>query len=1044
MSYVELHARSAFSWLRGASQPEALIDAASSAELPAMALLDRNGLYGTARFHAAGQEEGVRPLVGSELVMADGSVLPVLVATQEGYQGLSRLLTRALLRAPKGEAQVTWDELPEFAEGLIALSGDPQEGPLRRAWEREGKAGLEASVARLQAIFPHDRLCIELQRHHLRGESVWNRVLQDVATQTGLTAIATGGVDYAKAEGRRVADIFTCLRHHTHLDAAGTLLSRNSERHVKGEAAMRRLFADCPALVDNTQRVADRLEFTLHDLGYRFPDYPVPAGETMDSFLRKVTWFGASQRYGGISPAVRAQIERELALIAKLGFAGYFLIVWDICNYCREKGILVQGRGSAANSTVCYSLGITAVDPVGGKLLFERFLSEGRKSWPDIDLDLPSGDRRESVIQEVYERYGRLGAAMTANVITYRGRSAVREIGKALNLPEALLGRFSQLFHHGDFQHTMALKDHLAQAGIGAEHPRTPALLDCYRQMYGLPRHLGQHSGGMVICQGRLDSVVPLENASMLGRTVCQWDKDDCEDLGIVKVDLLGLGMMAVMQDAIELTRERGRGIDLAQIPKDDPATYDLLCAADTVGVFQVESRAQMATLPRMQPREFYDLVIEVAIIRPGPIAGRLAHPYLERRAGRERPTFIDERLRPVLDRTLGIPLFQEQVLRMAMIMAEFSGDEAEELRRALSFHRSEERMNRIMTKLRRALREQGYGEDVVEEMVKAISSFALYGFPESHAISFALIAYASAYLKVHRAAEFYTGLLNNQPMGFYSSATLIQDARRRGLRFRAPCVVESQAACTIEDDHTIRLGLDRVRGVNRQAIEAALQARHEAPFRSLDDFKRRTRFARDELRALARVGALNAFCGNRRRALWEVERVHSPGDLFDWAASQASGPDTAPEEIPDLDPLPPMSPQERVEADFSGMGMTVGPHPLKQLRPGLPPHIWTAARLSQGRTGQRVTVAGAVICRQRPGTAKGVVFISLEDETGIANCVVYSKLFERLRLTIVSEPYLQITGELQLQHGTIHVIASTIQRLDTADGPVMVSHDFR
>src|ERR1700726_1696769 len=502
---------------------------------------------------------------------------------------------------------------------------------------------------------------------------------------------------------------------------------------------------------------------------------------------------------------------------------------------------MVQGRGSAANSAVCYSLDITAVDPIGGKLLFERFLSEGRKSWPDIDLDLPSGDRRESVIQEIYRRYGRLGAAMTANVISFRGRSAMRETGKALNLPEDVMDRFSRLHAHGDFPHTLSARDQLRQAGLPLDHPRLTAFLEIFHAMQGLPRHLGQHSGGMVICEGQLDSVVPLENATMPGRTVIQWDKDDCEDLGIVKVDLLGLGMMAALQDAIEICAKRGRPVDLAKLPKDDPATYDMLCRADTVGVFQVESRAQMATLPRMKPREFYDLVIEVAIIRPGPIQGHLMHPYLARREGIEEITYLDSRLIPVLERTLGVPLFQEQMLKMAMVMADFSGDEAEELRRALSYHRSQERRQRVEQKLRNALRANDVNDEVAEKILAAITSFALYGFPESHAISFALISYASSWLKVHRPSEFYVGLLNNQPMGFYTPATLIKDAQRQGIKVRPVSIVDSEWLCMVESDLLLGLGFCLTQGINQAHVEQMINARQQNSFQNLHDFRERT-----------------------------------------------------------------------------------------------------------------------------------------------------------------------------------------------------------
>jgi error-prone DNA polymerase len=725
VSYVELHAHSAFSFLRGGSLPESLAVAAARCGLPGIALCDRDGVHGAVRLHMAAREAGVRALVGCELTMEDGSVVPVLVATQAGYRRLCSLLTASNLRAPKGEGRVAWGDLAADNEGLIALTGDG-DGPVRRMWRKAGAAQAAEAGARLLEAFGRGRLYAEIQRHLADGEEEENEFVADWAGAAGIPLLATNGVLHATPPGRNVVDVFTCLREHTTLDGAGRKLARNRERHVKTGRGMEALFADMPEAVANTERLAERLQFTLADLGYRFPDYPVPDGETQESFLRKMTYFGAHQRYGGVAGNVRRQLERELSLITRLGFSGYFLIVWDLCAFARNRGILVQGRGSAANSAVCYALGITAVDPIESKLLFERFLSEGRSDWPDIDLDLPSAERREEVIQEVYRRYGRRGAAMTANVITFKGRSTMREVGKVLGLPDDVLDRFSSLFHGGDYPQTLQLAEQLKMAGMTADHPRLPALLETCRQVYGLPRHLGQHSGGMVLSAGSLDRFVPLENARMPGRSVLQWDKSDCEDMGIVKIDLLGLGMMAVLQDSMEMCAERGRPVDLARLPKDDPATFKLIREADTVGVFQIESRAQMATLPRMRPGTFYDLVVEVAIIRPGPIQGDAVNPYLRRRAGTEPVTYPDERARPILERTLGIVLFQEQVLRLAMELGGFTAAEADELRRAIGFTRSQERLDRMKVKLGAALRANGVADGAAESILKSLASFAL------------------------------------------------------------------------------------------------------------------------------------------------------------------------------------------------------------------------------------------------------------------------------------------------------------------------------
>jgi error-prone DNA polymerase len=1024
MSYTELHACSAFSFLRGASNPEDLILAATRLGLPALALCDRDGLYGAPRLHAAAKEFGVRPLVGAELTLEDQSILPVLVANRTGYQNLCRLITEARLRGSKTQSAVLWEDLPAYAEGLLVLTGD-EEGILKNPGLPEAVKKLKA----LAAIFGKESVFVEIQRHLRRGETWRNNQLVTLARTQGLSLVATNGVLHAKPEERRALDLFTCARHHTNFDAAGRLLSINAERHLKSARQMELLFADLPEAITNTMLIAERSEFTLENLGYEFPRYPVPPGETMDSFLRTVAFAGARARYSHLSAKVLKQLQFELDLIHRLGFSGYFLIVWDIANYCTQNDIFMQGRGSAANSVVCYSLGITACDPIANHLLFERFLSEGRKTWPDIDLDLPSGDRRERVIQEIYRRYGKHGAAMTANVITYRGRSAMREIGKALNFSPDVIDRFSSLYGHGDFPHTLDLTDQLQQAGISADHPRAAAALELYAQIYGLPRHLGQHSGGMIICQDALSSIVPLENASMPGRVVAQWDKDDCEDLGIIKVDLLGLGMMAAMQDAITLCAERKHPVDIAAIPKDDVAVYDLMTRADTIGTFQVESRAQMATLPRLKPRCFYDIVVEVAIIRPGPIQGGMVHPYLARREGTEPITYIDERLRPTLERTLGVPLFQEQLLKMAMVMADFSGSEAEELRRALSFHRSQEKMEKVCVKLRRAMAAKNVDPAVAEKIVQSVQSFAVYGFPESHAISFALIAYASCWLKVHRTAEFYCALLNNQPMGFYSSATLIRDAKAHGVIVRPISVLSSEWLCTIENDGAIRLGLSLIKG-----LEAAIGKRIalEKPFASLQDFQNRVTIEKAALRTLARIGALNGLVEHRRDGLWKIETTPRPEDLPGLTAGS---------ETPL--PLASMNAFERLEADFTGTGVTTGRHPMALIRERLR-HVTLASDLPRCRNGKHVHVAGMVICRQRPGTAKGFVFISLEDETGVSNIIVDPRLFERRRLTITQEPFLAIQGKIQSTRNTTIIQARAIDPLpyDTLGAPS--SHDFR
>ena len=731
--FIELHAKSAFSFLEAAVLPEALAERAAALGLPALALVDANGVYGAPRFYAACTRLGITPLVGAEVGMRDGGRLPLLVEDREGYKNLCQLLTRIKMRAPKGEGLAGWDDLEEHVGGLVCLTGGA-EGPVARRLVRDGHEAARATLDRLAGLFGRFGVYAELQRDLSREQEAQNEWLRAEAERLGLPLLASNAPLMAQREDRPLLDTLTCIRHGMTLSQAGKLLALNSERFLKPAREMERLFADCPAAVANSGELALRLGFTLKHLGYRFPDYPLPPGQTPVGFLRALCEQGAAARYGTgpLRERARKQIEREIDLIGRLDLAGYFLIVWDLVEYCRRHDILVQGRGSAANSAVCYALGITAVDPVGMELLFERFLSEERGEWPDIDLDLPSGDRRERVIQYVYERYGRLGAAMTANVITYRGRSAAREVGKTLALPAALCDRLSGLVSDWEYKDPGdSLLVHLREAGCDPGEPVMRHFAHLWTAIQDLPRHLGQHSGGMVICAGRLDGVVPLEPAAMPGRSVVQWDKDDCAAMGMIKVDLLGLGMMALLEDALGMIRRRGGHVDLAHLPPDDPTVYAMLKQADTIGVFQVESRAQMATLPRLKPECFYDLVVQVAIIRPGPIVGDMVHPYLRRRAGREAVTVPHPSLEPILERTLGVPLFQEQLLRMAMATAGFTGGEAEELRRAFGFKRRKQAMDEVERKLRAGMAGQGITGAAAEAIVRAITSFALYGFPE-------------------------------------------------------------------------------------------------------------------------------------------------------------------------------------------------------------------------------------------------------------------------------------------------------------------------
>jgi error-prone DNA polymerase len=1067
--YIELHAASAFSFLQAASQPESLIERAAELKMPSMALLDHNGVYGAARFHTSAQRNGIRAHIGAEISVSgfgprltpptwlpcqhksEPARIPLLCESRLGYQNLCQLITKFKMReVTKGDGAANFDDLQQYAPGLICLTGG-DEGPLAAALARGGEAAGRETVEQLTRIFGRENIYVELQRHQEREEEWRNQAAIRIARTLHLPVIATNGVRYATAYDREIQDLFTAIHNHVELDRAGRLLAVNSHRHLRTAREMAALFRDVPGAIENTINLSTRLGFQLSDLGYEFPRYPVPDGETMDSFLRKRVTEGVERRYSlkndcTLMDKARKQVERELALIAKLGFAGYFLIVWDIIRFCKQHGILVQGRGSAANSVVCYCLEITAIDTVGMDLLFERFLSESRNEWPDIDLDLPSEEKRELAIQYVYQRYGELGAAMTANVITYRGKSAARETGKAMGFDQDTLGRLSGLVGQWEWRgktDTMAHSFH--HAGFDIRHPRIAKYLELSMRIQDLPRHLGQHSGGMVICQGQLNCVVPLERASMPGRSVVQWDKEDCADLGIIKVDLLGLGMMAVLKDCLELIPQHyGESIDLAQLPEDDEI-YSVLQKADTVGMFQIESRAQMASLPRNYPRRFYDLVVQVAIIRPGPIVGQMMHPYMRRRQGKEAVSYPHPSLEPVLERTLGVPLFQEQLLRIAMTVADFTGAEADELRRAVGMRRSWERMKNLEGKLRAGMTKKGIDAKTQDTIVQHISSFALYGFPESHAASFALIAYASAYFKVKYLAAFTAAILNNQPMGFYSAAVLVKDAQRHGLRVKPIDVLVSDWQCTVEHESdgtlSLRIGLGYAKGLTKKSAETLVQSRwQDGGFHTSEDLAQRVpSLNRRELTRLAQIGALNQLDGiqHRRDALWQIERAGKLEGPLLRRDSESLREDSV------TRPLQQMNVEERLVADYAGTGFTVGKHPMHYRRSELQrSNILSAEELRTRRDGEFVRVAGCIIARQRPGTAKGFIFISMEDETGIANVIVTPDLYDRDRLIVTRSKFLLVEGPLQNQDNVIHVKATRLTALSDRALEVR-SHDF-
>lgn len=1025
--FYELHTRSAFSFLSSGSQPQRFAARAAELGMPGVAMLDRDTVAGAVRFHFEAKEKGVKAIIGSEITMDDGSLLPLVPMNLAGYQNLSKLITTIKLRHKKGEHFATRKDIEDHSRGLLCFTGG-SDGFLHNSIKNN--RGL-TDLAWLNYVF-EKRLYVELQRHHLRYEEHLNQTLLGYAHKLRLPYFASNGAYYADQYDRELFDVFTCIKNHTTIYDAGKLLSENNERYLKPQKQMLELFEDCPEAVDITGEIASRVKFSMDELSYNFPDYPVRQGETVDSVLREKVESRAIERYRESSKTtrlkIRTRLDKELRIIRMKKLAGYFLVVSDISDFCKSEKILSQGRGSAANSVVCYSLGITAVDPIEHDLLFERFLSEKYEQYPDIDIDLPSGDDREKVIQHVYEKYGRRGSGMTANVISYRGKSALREVGKTFGFDADSLGRLSRLNSHYETFKGEELNRRLKEEGFDpTEDARLKKFADLYQRILDFPRHLGQHSGGMVVSLDRLDGIVPLEPASMENRSIVQWDKDDCNALKIVKIDLLGLGMMAVLRDSITLIKEHhNEDLSLYKIPNDDPKVYEALQNADTVGMFQVESRAQIAFLPKSKPANFYDIVVQVAIIRPGPIVGNMLHAYIKRRQGLEAVTYPHESLEPILKRTMGVPLFQEQLLKIAMDIAGFTGSEAEELRRAMGFKRPDRKMEQISQNLRDGMAKKGISAEVQEQIVAYTKAFANYGFPESHAFSFALLAYASAYFMIHYRACFMAAMFNNYPLGFYNAATLVKDAQRHGLHFIALDINRSQYEFTVEEvdgEKRVRVGLNFVRGLRKeigQAIVAERNGLYFSPYTGIADLIDRVpAINKREIRALSLAGALNfENTVHRREALWQSELAIQPrGDLFsiptirEGFVDENSLTDVLATDT-NIPFLKRMEGLQLIEADLKKTGISIGKHPIAFVREELNRRgILTARQTLDLKKNQVVSSAGAVIIRQRPMTANNVVFITLEDETGFSNFVVMPDVFEKFRAVINQNDYLIICG---------------------------------
>jgi error-prone DNA polymerase len=1010
-SYVPLWCKSNFSFLEGASHPDELIEEAYRLGLPALAVTDRDGVYGIVRAHVKAREVGLKLMVGSQITVEDKSAIILLAQDRRGYANLCRILTAGRLRSEKGESVVTWDEICQHGNGLIALWGGDQSLVVDEVEPNEVAGNLRDAFG--------DKFYGMVTRHQLEDEVVQEARLRERAKRYGFQLAAANEVLYHTQVRRPLQDVLTAIRHGIPVASCGRRLKANAEHSLHSRHTFARLFADDPAAIVRTQEIADRCGFSLIEIRYRYPAEHMPNGTTSTEWLRQLTFEGAHQRYGRDIPAdVVDQLEKELKIIEALDYPGYFLTMQEIVQFCRQKSILCQGRGSAANSVLCYCLGVTAVDPGQVNLLFERFISKERAEPPDIDLDIQH-DRREEVIQHVYEKYGRDHAAMVANVIRYRSRSALRDVGKALGISETVLDRAAKFLSSYEEIDPRTLR----QMGFDIAKGLHKQLVELTNEILNFPRHLSIHPGGFLLGHEPVHDIVPIENGAMADRTVIQWDKNDLEDLGLFKVDLLGLGGLTQLDLCFKLLKQHRRvDLSIGTIPAEDTAVFDMICKSDTVGVFQIESRAQMAMLPRLKPREFYDLVIEISIVRPGPITGGMVHPYLRRRSLKEVVEYPHPSLEPVLKKTLGVPLFQEQVMRLAVVAADYTPGEADQLRRDMAAWHRTGRMERHRERLITRMRAKGIEPQFAERVFEQIRGFGEYGFPESHAASFALIAYATAWLKCHYHAEFTCALLNAQPMGFYASATIVEDAKRHNVIICPIDVQLSEWDCTLEPcdgsagDFAVRMGLRYVKGLGETDWESIAGERCAASFASVDDFVRRTTLDEGVLGTLAEAGGFDGFDIDRRIALWEVRRLARARD--------ESLPISVRERMPLFESL---SAFDEVKWDYHTTAHSPRRHPLAPMRASLTRQGLPDARaVASMKNGENVRYAGLVICRQRPGTAGGVVFMTLEDETGFVNVVVWESVFQRYSVLAKTLSFLGITGTLQVEDNVVHLVAET------------------
>jgi error-prone DNA polymerase len=1023
VSYAELHALSNFTFLRGASHPEELVETAAALGYEALAITDECTMSGVVRAHMAAKEHGLQLIVGAELRLRSGRKLVALARNRSGYAALCALITRARRAAEKGAYELTRNAFEDGLPDCLVL------------WVPDDSCTLDVEDHWIRETF-RDRLWIAVELlADGRQRDKLARLVEE-GRRLKLPLVAAGDVHMHTRARRIVQDTLTAIRHGVTIDNAGFALYPNGERHLRSLAVLNHVYPQ--PLLEETLRIAGSIDFSLDELRYEYPDEIVPDGETPASYLRKLTDQGMGRRWpGGVPRKVIDLVEHELALIADLEYEPYFLTVYDIVAYARSQGILCQGRGSAANSAVCYCLGITEVDPGRMAMLVERFISKERNEPPDIDVDFEH-ERREEVIQYIYRKYGRERAALAATVITYRPRSALRDVGKALGLSELQVSRLARSMQWWDGQQIDDSR--VLEAGLDPDSPVIKRLLYLVREILGFPRHLSQHVGGFVISNGLLSELVPVENASMPDRTVIQWEKTDLEDLGLLKVDVLGLGMLTAIRRSFDLLRRfDGRELTLATVPAEDPLVYDMICAGDTMGVFQIESRAQMAMLPRLRPRCYYDLVIEVAIIRPGPIQGDMVHPYLRRRNGEEAVEYPSEEVKGVLQRTLGVPIFQEQVMQLAVVAAGFTPGEADSLRRAMAAWKRRGGLGPFADKLITGMRERGYEEDFARQIFRQIEGFGEYGFPESHSASFALLVYVSSWLKRHEPAAFTAALLNSQPMGFYSASQLTQDVRRHGVEVRAVDINRSDWDCTLETGAggvaSMRLGLRMVKGLSEESGRLIVERRPAAGFRGTQQLVEQVGLDRRELGVLASSGALEVLEGHRHRARWAVAGVEEPTPLLTSMDRYEAAP-----------LLRKPTEGQDIVADYQGLGLTLGRHPVQLLRHRLDRYRYLQAQRLPGLVdGAAISVAGIVITKQRPGTASGVIFVTLEDETGYTNIVVWSTVAEQYRAALLNSKLMGVQGKLQVEGEVIHVVAKRIvDHSDMLGNLVVTSRDFR